>query len=78
VYSDDLEASDLSLKSDNGSLSDASADSDDSDEGLPPLSPAEEAEHENFGNEYFGPCLSEKDAKRLLVLMAHASTCPGR
>ena len=43
-----------------------------------PLSPAEQAENENFGKEYDGPILTPDHASRLLVLMAHASTCPGR
>jgi len=72
----DSEDSDFSDLSD-GPLSDFSGDSDDSDD-LPPLSPAEQAENENFGHGYCGPVMDDIDAKRLLVLMGHASTCPGR
>ena len=70
---DDSDFSDLS----DGLLSDFSGDSDDSDD-LPTLSPGEQAENENFGHGYSGPVLGDMDAKRMLVLMGHASTCPGR
>jgi hypothetical protein len=69
--------SDLSELSD-GSLSDCSYDSDDSITDLQPMTPAEEAEHESFGDDYKGPVLLDDDSSRLLVLMAHASTCPCR
>jgi hypothetical protein len=39
---------------------------------------SEQAENENFGGEYEGPTLPHIQASRLLILMAHASTCPGR
>ncbi|KAL3822038.1 hypothetical protein ACHAXA_007831, partial [Cyclostephanos tholiformis] len=35
-------------------------------------------EREEFGYEYKGETLSEDQARRLLVLIEHASTCPGR
>ena len=34
--------------------------------------------NEDYGNSYSGPKLSEADSARILVLMNHASTCPGR
>ena len=43
-----------------------------------PLSPAERAEAEDFGRDYAGPKMTESESARLMVLMAHASTCPGR
>lgn len=74
MYSDS--ESDLSELSD-GSLSDDSLDSDDdSSLDFQLMSQAEQAEHESFGHDYQGPVLSDEDASRLLVLMAHASTCP--
>ncbi len=69
--------SDLSELSD-GSLSEESSDSDDSEMDFQAMSQAEQAEHECFGQEYKGPTLSDDHAARLLVLMAHASTCPCR
>jgi hypothetical protein len=69
--------SDLSELSD-GSLSDDSSDSDDSTADLQSMTPAEQAEHETFGYDYEGPAMSDYHASRLLVLMAHASTCPCR
>lgn len=69
--------SDLSELSD-GSLSDCSLASIESDFDLQALTPAEQAEHEAFGHEYKGPNLSENHTARLLVLMQHASTCPCR
>jgi hypothetical protein len=77
----DSTGSDLSDEDWEGLLSDDSdADSYDSDLSDPvafaALSPSEQAEHERFGEGYTGPKLSEKDASRLLTLMAHASTCP--
>jgi len=38
----------------------------------------EKIEKEEFGFEYKGEKLSDDQAKRLLVLIEHASTCPGR
>jgi hypothetical protein len=74
----DSDSSDLSDISD-GDLSDDSYDSDDSLDALMGiLSPAEQAENEEFGFEYSGPKLTDDEASRLLVLMSHASTCPGR
>lgn len=45
--------------------------------GVSPSDP-EQAEKERFGYEYSGPRLSDEDASRLLILMQHASTCPGQ
>ena len=69
------ELSDLS----DGDLSDDSYASDDSlDNLMEIMSPAEQAENEQFGVEYNGPQLTVDQASRLLILMSHASTCPGR
>ena len=38
----------------------------------------EKIEKEEFGSEYKGEKLSDDQARRLLVLIEHASTCPGR
>lgn len=40
--------------------------------------PADQAENEEFGEQYVGPKLEENDAARLLVLMSHATTCLGQ
>lgn len=78
VPSDSDSGSDLSDISD-GDLSDDSLDSDfDEFENMGALSPAEQAENELFGAEYNGPKLTDDETSRLLVLMSHASTCPGR
>jgi hypothetical protein len=53
----------------------------DSEDSVPPgtqLTLEELAEHEKFGAEYTGPVLDDDEACRLLILMAHASTCPCR
>lgn len=39
---------------------------------------AVQAQNEDFGKNYSGPKFNEYDASRLLILMGHASTCPGR
>ena len=53
------------------------SDSDLSDpDVLAAMSPVDQAEHERFGDGYTGPKLSDEDSSRLLVLMAHAATCP--
>jgi len=58
---------------------DDSLGSDETDaEALAVMSPAIKAENERFGAEYTGPRLSEGESARLLILMAHASTCPCR
>jgi len=70
--------SELSELSDD-SLSDDSLESDDDDDeslDFQAMSQAEQAEHESFGDDYTGPVLSDEDASRMLILMAHASTCP--
>ena len=38
----------------------------------------EKVEREDFGFEYKGEKLSDNEAQQLLVLIEHASTCPGR
>jgi hypothetical protein len=74
----DSDSSGLSDISD-GDLSDDFYDSDDSLDALMGImSPAEQAENEEFGLEYNGPKLTDDQTSRLLVLMSHASTCPGR
>jgi hypothetical protein len=47
-------------------------------EAVASMSPSEQAENERFGMEYGGPMLTDGEASRLLILMAHASSCPGR
>ena len=75
----------VSLGSDVSSgLGDVSSDGEDSfgldsdDDDSLPLTAADQAENEDFGAQYEGPKLSEKDAGRLMVLMSHASTCCGK
>lgn len=72
--------SDLSDDDWDGMLTDDdSLGSDHTDvEALASMSPSEKAENERFGAEYTGPKLNEKESARLLILMAHASTCPCR
>ena len=73
---DSIEGSDVS--SDYGDIStDDDIDSLDSEmDGFEALSPADRAEQERFGADYSGPRLEDREASRLLILMAHASTCP--
>ena len=52
------------------------SDSDDSD--YDENTPSAKAENEDFGKNYSGPKFTDYDASRLLTLMSHASTCPGR
>jgi hypothetical protein len=75
--SDSDDESDLSELSDAANLSDDSYDSDDSEDDMP-LTEGELAEMESFGKEYDGPKLTPDQASRLLILMGHAQTCPGR
>jgi len=75
--SDSEDESDLSELSDAGDLSDASLDDSGVDDDTP-LTDGELAELELFGKEYEGPKLTPDHASRLLVLMGHAQTCPGR
>ena len=78
LASDSDSDSDLSDISD-GDLSEGTFDSDDSDfDIMGALSPAGQAENEQFGKEYTGPTLTDDQTSRLLIMMAHASTCPGR
>ena len=35
-------------------------------------------DREEFGHDYNGEVLSDDEARKLLVLIEHASTCPGR
>ena len=73
---DSLDGSDIS--SDYGDIStDDEGDSLSSDvDEAETLSPADRAEQERFGADYSGPKLENREASRLLILMAHASTCP--
>ena len=75
--SDSDDESDLSELSDAANLSEDSYDSDDSEDDMP-LTEGEMAEMESFGKEYEGPKLTPDQASRLLILMGHAQTCPGR
>jgi len=78
LSSDSGSDSDLSDISD-GDLSEGFFDSDFEElENIGALSPAEQSENESFGIEYNGPKLADEETSRLLVLMSHASTCPGR
>ena len=74
--SDSDSESDLSELSDDP-LSDDS-DVDESTRELQSMTDAEKAEHEKFGHDYKGPKFSNETAARLLVLLAHAQTCPCR
>ena len=42
------------------------------------MSPSTQAENEDFGRDYSGPKFTDYDASRLLIMIEHASTCPGR
>jgi hypothetical protein len=73
--------SESDLSDDDDILSDAEDSGDLSESGtddMASMSVGEQAENENFGAEYEGPQLSEYDASRLIVLVLHASTCPGQ
>lgn len=56
----------------------SSDDDDDFSEDFVTMSPGDRAENEKFGLEYEGPKLKDKEARKLLSLMLHASTCPCR
>lgn len=75
--SDSDEESDLSELSDAANLSEDSYDSDDSEDDMP-LTEGELAEIESFGKEYEGPKLTPEQSSRLLILIGHGQTCPGR
>jgi hypothetical protein len=75
--SDSDDESDLSELSDTGTLSEDSEDSDDSEDEMP-LTEGELAELEVFGKDYEGPKLTPDQSSRLMILMGHAQTCPGR
>jgi hypothetical protein len=79
IKEDDMDqdsASDLDFGPINGDdLS--TSDSDSSSEFGENMSLAARAEHEEFGKEYSGPKFMDHDSSRLLILMSHASTCPG-
>lgn len=55
-----------------------SFDSDSEDLGVEENTPIVQAQNEDFGKKYSGPKFNDYDASRLLILMGHASTCPGR
>jgi len=80
----DLYASEDETSEDDEAVSLGGESSDDSgdDDGVlgfnGSLTPAERAEAEDFGHDYAGPKLEDGEASRLLILMGHASTCPGR
>jgi hypothetical protein len=79
-YDGDLESLGSEISNDDLYLSDDdslySVDFD--PEAVASMSPSEQAENERFGMEYEGPTLTDSEASRLLILMAHASSCPGR
>jgi hypothetical protein len=75
--SDSDEESDLSELSDAANLSEDSYDSDDSEDDMP-LTEGELAELESFGKDYEGPKLTPEQSSRLLILIGHGQTCPGR
>lgn len=54
---------------------DGGGDDDDDSIGI---SSSARAENEDFGKNYDGPVFTEYDASRLLIVMCHASTCPGQ
>jgi hypothetical protein len=62
----------------NASDGDFSCSDSDESEFEENMSPSAQAEHEDFGKDYSGPKFTDYDASRLLVLMGHASTCPGQ
>jgi len=55
-----------------------SFDSDSDESGFEENTQTTQAQNEDFGEKYSGPKFNEYDASRLLVLMGHAATCPGR
>ncbi len=65
----------IDLNASDGELSSSDSDESELEENM---SPSAQAENEDFGKNYSGPKFTDYDASRLLVLMAHASTCPGR
>lgn len=73
--------SESDLSDDDGILSDADDSLDFSEseqEDIASMSVGGKAENEKFGIEYEGPKLSEYHASNLLILILHASTCPGQ
>ena len=69
----------LNLSMLDDSDSDSDLDTSDSDTSFDDdMSPSSQAENEDFGANYSGPKFNEYDASRLLTMMEHASTCPGR
>jgi hypothetical protein len=73
---DDDDDDDLDDNDDDESM--FSSDDDDESDDFACLSPGGRAENEKFGPEYEGPKLNDRDARRLLTLMLHASTCQCR
>jgi len=71
-----MDGSDLSSEYDDISTDDDMDSLDSEMDGLDALSPSDRAEQERFGADYSGPRLENREASRLLILMAHASTCP--
>ena len=69
-YDESSDDEDVAIKGDN--TMDGDADDDDS------VAREESVEREEFGYEYKGEKMSDDQARRLLVLIEHASTCPGR
>ena len=69
-YDESSDDEDVAIKGDN--TMDGDADDDDS------VAREESVEREEFGYEYKGEKMSDDQARRLLILIEHASTCPGR
>ena len=68
-----IQGNDMNISDDDDDLS-----SDSDSEYGENMSPSAKAENEDFGKDYSGPKMTDYDASRLLILMSHASTCPGR
>jgi hypothetical protein len=73
---DDDDDDDLEDNDDDESM--FSSEDDDESDDFTCMSPGHRAENEKFGPEYEGPKLNDRDARRLLTLMLHASTCQCR
>lgn len=73
-HTDESDGEGLGGKYDESSDEEEEIDLDDADS----VTREEKIEKEEFGFEYKGEKLSDDQARRLLVLIEHASTCPGR
>eukprot|EP00986_Skeletonema_menzelii_P008022 scaffold3254_cov140-Skeletonema_menzelii.AAC.2 len=73
-HTDESDGEGRSEKYDESSDEEEEIDLDDADS----VTREEKIEKEEFGFEYKGEKLSDDQARRLLILIEHASTCPGR